>query len=342
MKKSWFINLLKISVASMLIYWLFSQGKLTAESFTIFWEKPFLLPCFFVAWALGPVSLGSARWQALLRGAGLELNFFLAVRLTLIGAFFNSAMPGAVGGDLVKGYYVAKGQKNRTGIFVSLLVDRLVGLFGLVTVGCIAISIAIGDIWAFVLLRPVILFSYGLFLGFCCFFGFVLYSPKPLMMIFEKIFGFHIPGMGILKRIFDSVMTYRDHKKSIILGYLYSILLQAVVVFYISILALKLQGGSTGILNLMSVIPICILTTAIPIAPGGLGVGHLAFEKIFQLIQIEGGANVFTTFFISQLVLSMLGAIPYLLHKSEIKSPGEAEAEMAGETVDLQASSTES
>ena len=66
-------------------------------------------------------------------------------------------------------------------------------------------------------------------------------------------------------------------------------------------------------LDIYSVIPVGMIITAIPISPGGMGVGHAAFEKILGYFQLTNGANLFNTFWIMILMNNLLGFIPYLL-----------------------------
>ena len=67
--------------------------------------------------------------------------------------------------------------------------------------------------------------------------------------------------------------------------------------------------------------PIGLITVAIPIAPGGIGIGHAAFESLYQLAGLSGGADIFNVFIIVQLGIFLLGGIPYFLYSSEYKIP---------------------
>jgi hypothetical protein len=67
--------------------------------------------------------------------------------------------------------------------------------------------------------------------------------------------------------------------------------------------------------------PIGLITVAIPIAPGGIGIGHVAFESLYQLAGLSGGADIFNLFIIVQLGVFLLGGIPYFLYSSEYKIP---------------------
>jgi uncharacterized membrane protein YbhN (UPF0104 family) len=68
---------------------------------------------------------------------------------------------------------------------------------------------------------------------------------------------------------------------------------------------------------LAPIFPFGILVTALPLAPGGLGVGHAAFDRLFSMVGLPGGANVFNVYVLTQLVLNLLGVFPYLYMKSD-------------------------
>jgi uncharacterized membrane protein YbhN (UPF0104 family) len=73
------------------------------------------------------------RWYLLVRALDLPFTLGNAFRLGLVGAFYNAFLPGSVGGDLVKAYFIAKDQPGRRASAVATVVaDRLVGLFGLI------------------------------------------------------------------------------------------------------------------------------------------------------------------------------------------------------------------
>ena len=63
------------------------------------------------------------------------------------------------------------------------------------------------------------------------------------------------------------------------------------------------------------ILPVGMVLVALPISPGGLGVGHLAFEQLYRMIGLENGANIFHVVFMGQLALNMIGMIPYLCLK---------------------------
>ena len=72
------------------------------------------------------------RWFVLVRALDLPFALPNAFRLGLIGCFYNAFLPGSVGGDLMKAYYIARDTPGKRAAAVATVVsDRLVGLFGL-------------------------------------------------------------------------------------------------------------------------------------------------------------------------------------------------------------------
>jgi hypothetical protein len=77
-------------------------------------------------------ALLGVRWWLLLRAQSIHIPVLAAVRLFFLGLFYNNVMPGAVGGDVLKAWYVTKHTNKRLEGVLSVFVDRCVGLVGLV------------------------------------------------------------------------------------------------------------------------------------------------------------------------------------------------------------------
>jgi uncharacterized protein (TIRG00374 family) len=88
------------------------------------------------------VSLTMIRWHLLVRAQDLPFALRDAFRLGLIGYFFSLFLPGSIGGDVVKATFLAREQKRRTVAAATALMDRAIGLWGLICVvamaGCVA------------------------------------------------------------------------------------------------------------------------------------------------------------------------------------------------------------
>ena len=78
------------------------------------------------------------RWSVLLRAQGIHINILAVFRLHYLGLFYNNVMPGSVGGDLLKAWYVTKHTHRRLEGALSVFVDRFIGLFGTLLMAGIA------------------------------------------------------------------------------------------------------------------------------------------------------------------------------------------------------------
>jgi glycosyltransferase 2 family protein len=88
----------------------------------------------------------ASRWWLLLRTQGIHINIWAAIRLHFLGLFYNNAMPGSVGGDLIRAWYVTKHTDKKFAAVLSIFVDRFIGLLS---------SLMMAGFCYFVLLRGV-------------------------------------------------------------------------------------------------------------------------------------------------------------------------------------------
>jgi hypothetical protein len=68
------------------------------------------------------------RWWLLLRTQSINIFFRAALRLHFLGLFYNNFMPSAVGGDLVRAWYVTMHTEKKFEAVLSVFFDRIVGL----------------------------------------------------------------------------------------------------------------------------------------------------------------------------------------------------------------------
>lgn len=72
------------------------------------------------------------RWYLLVRALDLPFTVRNAYRLGMVGYFYNTLLPGSIGGDFLKAFFIAKEHPERRAAAVAtVLVDRMLGLFGL-------------------------------------------------------------------------------------------------------------------------------------------------------------------------------------------------------------------
>lgn len=77
------------------------------------------------------ILLSLFRWHLLVRALDLELSLRDAMRYGLVGIFFNTFLPGAVGGDIIKATALARTQNRRTAAVATVIMDRAIALWSL-------------------------------------------------------------------------------------------------------------------------------------------------------------------------------------------------------------------
>jgi hypothetical protein len=90
---------------------------------------PFCLACVL---SIATAVLGVARWFILVRVQRMALSFTKVLQLGMIGIALNSLVPGTVGGDLIKVALIGNTAERRTRAVATVLIDRLIGLCGLI------------------------------------------------------------------------------------------------------------------------------------------------------------------------------------------------------------------
>ncbi len=308
---------LKLAVAFGMIFWMIKSGKLDMASLKVFMDHPWALFACFVYWLFFGLLCGSTRWFLLLRGLGIALPYFQAIRLSLIGLFFNSAMPGAVGGDVIKAIYISKsahhGQKGAT--LVSIVLDRVVGLYGLFTFAALVSIVAWNGLSQNPILShmsQIVLFLFG---AITLAFAHVLFHPKRFDVV-DKVLSVSL--LRKFRGLYHSLLRYREAKSSLFLAWLISIGIQGASILLYWKIAELLTEQNIGFVKFCTAAPLAILATAIPLAPGGLGVGHVAFERILAFVGVDGGANIFNVVFLTSMAFNFTGIIPYLM-QSKVK-----------------------
>ena len=173
----------------------------------------------------------NSRWWFLLRANGLNVRFLEAQKYGWIGLFFNNALPGATGGDVIKAVYIARrcsGDKVRA--IVSIFVDRMIGVVSLLFVGCIASLMAMDRFPVFA--STIWLTGIGVL-----FFCFLLVSPSLRKLIrFDAIVSWLPQKIGkIINELDQAILYYRAHLTGIGLWILASPLIYTLFVgsFYL-------------------------------------------------------------------------------------------------------------
>jgi hypothetical protein len=124
-----------------------------------------------------------------------------------------------------------------------------------------------------------------------------------------------LPQGPLLNRVYQFLTAcriYGDQFPAIFLSLAMSIAAHGLSFVLFAGLAWGLWGHGGALGELAATFPIGMLITTLPLSPGGLGVGHLAFEQLFRLVELTQGANVYNAYFVSQTLLNLTGVLAYL------------------------------
>lgn len=318
MLKTIFINAIKILIAAGLIYWLITSGKLDFKLLAQLAEHP-LAVFISIIFIITNLFLISYRWETILRARSqARIPLLGVVRITWIGQFFSSVLPGSVSGDLVKILYVQKFDKTLTKkfVFASILIDRVMGLSGLILLVGMSSLIFGKKISANApAMIPLLNINYALMCLVILSFGVFFYFHHVIRSLLVKFQQIALAGLfeKLISLWDDLVMIRKKIAKAVALSVMVQFL--SVVIFWS--LIYPFVGNHMTFVQALAFIPIGLMTLALPVAPSGLGVGHAIFQKLFELSHITNGASLFNLYFVVTLVVNVVGVIPYVLTKAK-------------------------
>ena len=286
----------KILLILSIFYYLHKNGHL---NFDIFNElivnlkiNIFLIFLIFITFLLG-----AFRWSLILKSSNIKNSFIENFKIYYICSFFNNFLFGNLGGDFLKIYYVSKlTNSNKTKNSLSILIDRLFGFIGLFLLG--------GTSFIIILINKNE-YNYVLY-----FFGTILIS----LFIFFYLFK-------LLRKIslLDNLIKYFNLRQNL---FFWCVLISVIIfftvhsiIFFISsfIFSFHISLNYIFFANFISV-----LMSAIPLTPGGIGLGEIGFifinNHIFDLY-LNNLANIIVYFRILVFISSLPAIILFINYK---------------------------
>ena len=307
----------KLAVAGVLVGWLLHAGTLDMGALRVLVERPELLAADLGVLAFAIV-LGAVRWRLLLRLADVHLSIGRALQLHVTGLFFNIVIPGNIGGDIVKAVYVARDvdSDQRPGVYLVGLVDRVVGVGSLVLVAASVTLARGGAMWRVPGLRE-------LAIAVAVLSALTIGGPLVVLAALHRR-GRAARSLGRFAAAAQLVVA-RPRALALAVGLAVALHLSGLVMF--ATLGRVLGDDAGSVVDIATVYPLGMLTMMVPISYSGIGVGHVAFERLFALLGMTGGATTFNVFLIGQTAPCLLGVFPYLALRRAAPLPTAAEAE---------------
>jgi len=256
--------------------------------------------------------LVSYRFWRVLRNQGIAVTRREAVRWTMIGSFFDIAMPSNSGGDVIKAGYVIRhvGAGQRTTAVMAVAFDRVLGLLGLFLLA--AVTSLAG--WETVRLMPRSVQLVAVLVGVS--FGslaFLQIMGSGRLAGHERVRKWieTLPGGARLNSVIRSFALLRRKPADLAAVLALSVLNH--MLWCASLLCITVAfGQAVQPLQGFTVFPLAIFCNVFGFA-GGFGVGTAAFDLIFaKLLTIHGGAAIGLTFQ-TLSAFSRLAGLPFYL-----------------------------
>jgi len=248
--------------------------------------------------------LMAVRWHVLMTASAIQVPFFTLVRLHYLGFFYNAFMPGGAGGDILKAVYLAQHCAQKTEAATVVLVDRIVGVVGLLMVA-----------------GAVVLFSGGQASGLAAqigalalalvAFAALYFSAAVRRAVRYEAWVARLPRADLFLRIDAALYGLRYQKKSLALALGLTLVLQLLEIVGVSWAGDALGLRDARFTHYLVFVPIGFLVNAIPVSFGGIGLMEGAYLKLFHDAGVATATQGFMLGVLTRLIVlgwSALGA----------------------------------
>jgi uncharacterized protein (TIRG00374 family) len=278
------------------------------------------------------VLLTFVRWFILVRAQELPFTLSNALRLGLIGYYFNTLLPGSVGGDIIKGACIARQQSRRTVAIATVLLDRAVGLCGLIWL-CALLG---GLFWVSGAMQrltstPValaaletILAGAWLLLGGSIVFWVLLgvLSLDRAERLARRLV--RIPKVGTsIAEFWRAVWLYRCRGRSVALALLLAMMghVGFILTFYFASRTLNAVEQIPSLGTHFLLVPVGMAIQSGFPAPGGVGGGEYGYGMLYQVLGYAFAFGVLGSLVkrLVEWVLGLIGYIVYLRMRPELR-----------------------
>jgi len=310
-----FISRLALAVLGLALLYYF--GLLRFDALTSLYGHPGRVAvCSLLLFSTIP--LGAVRWHFLLWCQGFRLPFRKTLAVVFIGQFFNTFLPGAYGGDLIRAGYVYHGARQQAGrLLLSLLADRLSGLIGLI---CLAIATHFA-------LPAVVNFrmtAWMVAVGITAV-GVALLLPvlgqiaAPILNRFSPRLGGRL--LSLSAQVGAANRIYLARPQVVIGAVAISVVQFALALGAYVVLASAFDFVTAAPATIAYASVVSLIANSIPLTPGGIGVGEAVFANTIPLVD-PGATGPYATIFLAVRALSALLSLPgglvFLGYRSEV------------------------
>lgn len=320
-----FYKILKLAVSGALVAWLLSSVDLVSlrdQLAAVDWQwvvyANLLIP-------IG-VCLGVWRWQILLDVNRLRPGFGSLVNYWLVGQFFSNFLPSTVGGDFVKATLVARrcGPQSWPHAASSVLVARLIGLFGMFLVLPLGVALNIEWVTSLKIHVPLIM----AFAGLLVLSVFVFSDLGNSLLRRCEAIRFLGKFVNLVRRLHDSILIYRGAPRSLMWGLAISGAATMQSAVQVWLLIQMFPNVEITWTSQIIVFTVASLMAMIPITLNGYGVQEGSFTVLLVSLGLtpSQGLLVAIAYRLISLLVATAGGIVFALSGRRVREVvGDAE-----------------
>ena len=323
------LTLLKIAISLALIAWAFSRVPLAEVGEQLASARPVYLVAALGAFILAILADG-AKWHVLLRAQGFAVSRRTVIKFQFVGFFFNNFLPAAnLGGDLMRGYGLARATEQPAGAAVSVLLDRAIGFLAYMSSAVVASVIAV-NVWGREELRPVQIVAVAAALASLAALGLLL--SRRVRTVIGRVFAWR--PLSALGRPWQHVSHALDaySNRTGVFVVVFGIALAGLVcTVLVNWLVSQAMGGEMTLPMIFLFNPLIALVLILPISIGGLGVSQAAYPFFYGMAGVspEHALAVSLLVQLIQLVASLPGGYFWLTNRRASQAPAEPVRESA-------------
>jgi hypothetical protein len=303
-------TLVRLGIAVILLVYLARSGVLdwaALHGLLVAWP----ITALAVTLLLLDVVVTAFRLCVLLAPHGFHLSLAASGRLAFIGLLFSVCLPGSTGGDALRIYYASRGNEGRrTEVATICLLDRLIGLFGFLLWPLLAAPFFPSLIGGNAALRG-LLAATALAAATVAALFIAAGSPRVLRTSGVVWVLTRLPWGRYLRAALDTLSALRGSPGTLAVALGITLLAHTIAVAVVLLIAQATNpAGAAWEMSLL--IPLGAIANTLPLTPGGLGVGEVAFDRLFALVGLTGGAETMLGLRVLMVGISLLGLVFYL------------------------------
>ncbi|MDM8518818.1 lysylphosphatidylglycerol synthase transmembrane domain-containing protein [Anaerolineales bacterium HSG6] len=259
----------------------------------------------------------AVKWYILLRAQGIPVPLLPVTNYTFVGFFFNNFLPANVGGDVIRGYGLARYLDRNAEAAVSVIVDRIIGLVAFMFTAVVAALVAVRLVPTdseneatalltenLILVEWISIFGMAVLLG-----GFAIMLSHRLRAMLGRLFELKplVPLAPLYQTISSAFGAYRHQYWALIQAFCVGV----VTVLLTGCVDIAIVAGLHGHINPIYIFlfnPIIAILLIAPISIGGLGTGSLLYVSFYSLVGVPETLS-FALSLVKQGVI-YLGSLP--------------------------------